>query len=48
MLNLANMSSNTWNLLLSFGGYFGGVKGVLHLTSLYNANWLFTTLIIQK
>ena len=35
-------------------GGFGGVSGVpevsrgLHLTWLYNANWLFTTLIIQK
>ena len=25
-----------------------GVEGVLHLTSLYNAHSLFTTLIIQK
>ena len=33
------------------GGVLGvsvGVQGVLHLTSLYNANWLFTSLIIQK
>ena len=29
-------------------GVSGGVEGVLHLTWLYNANWLFTTLIIQK
>ena len=40
----ANITCQSWNLLLSFGGCFGG----LHLTWLYNANWLFTTLIIQK
>ena len=27
MLNLGNRSSNTWNLLLSFGGCFGSVSG---------------------
>ena len=48
------MSCQSWNLLFSFGGVLGilgvlgGVKGMLHSTWLYNANWLFTTQIIQK
>ena len=45
------MSPHSWNLYLSFGGVLGVSQGVewgLHLTWLYKANWLFTTLIIQK
>ena len=34
--------------LIVIWGCFGGCWGGLHLTCLYNANWLFTTLIIQK
>ena len=41
------ITCQSWNLLLSFGGVEGVFRG-LHLTCLYNANWLFTTQIIQK
>ena len=51
-VDLPNLnSSSPQDVSFCFGGVSGvsgGVKGVLHLTSLYNANWLFTTLIIQK
>ena len=43
----ANITCQSWNLLLSFGGVLGVSRG-LNLTWLYNANWLFTTIIIQK
>ena len=52
MLNLVNISCQSWNLLLSFGGVLGvlqgvrGCWGVLHLTWFYNGKWLLTTLII--
>ena len=50
-----NITYHTWQIsaliveiLIGIWGCFGGVKGGLHLTWLYNANWLFTNLIIQK
>ena len=37
-----------WGMFWGLSGVSEGCQGVLHPTWPYNANWLFTTLIIQK
>ena len=47
MLNCGKYELSELKSFIIILGVLRGVKGMLHVTWLYNANWLFTTQIIQ-